>query len=50
MTRQDNDGITLFCKVEFMEAYQVLIINLVRVTCSLFIRTAEACKLFSRSC
>ena len=50
MTRQDNDSITLFCKVEFMEAYQVLIINLVRVTCSLFIQTTEACKLFSCSC
>ena len=50
MTRQYNDSITLFCKVEFMEAYQVLIINLLRVTCSLFIRTGEPWKLLSRSC
>ena len=50
MTRQDNDSITLFCKVEFMEAYQVLIINLLRVTYSLFIRTGEPWKLLSRSC
>ena len=46
MRSQENKGITLTFKDKFIDAYQVLIINLVRVTGLLFIRSGQACKLF----